>query len=133
MADGGGQGADEGRDAAAVLRQRVAARVGQDAGEVVGLVGQRRERRPDDGLGGLVHDRDDPRPEHFERDRVELGGHGTVTTMLPLAATRPTPPGPITSVEPSSSTTAGPRISSPMARRARSYTVVSSKPRGWGK
>ena len=53
--------------------------------------------------------------------------------MLPLAATRAVAPGPTTSVEPSSSTTAGPRTTSPGASRARSYTVVSSKRRLAGK
>ena len=44
---------------------------------------------------------------------------------LPLGATRAMAPGPITSVEPSSSTTAGPRIVSPTPSRERSYTAVS--------
>src|SRR5262249_21376309 len=105
----------------------------EDTREVVGLVGERGERRPHDGLGRLVHDRDQPRPQHLERDRVEPGAHGSVTTRLPVAATFAVPPGPMTSVEPSSSTTAGPPISSPGARRARAYTVVSSKPRRSGK
>jgi hypothetical protein len=48
------------------------------------------------------------------------GADGSVTTRFPLVATRAIPPGPTTSVEPSSSTTAGPRTSSPGVRRARS-------------
>jgi hypothetical protein len=75
VAHGGGQGADERRNAAAVLRQRVTAGVGQHACEVVRLVRERRERRAHDRLGGLVDDRDQPRPQHLERDRVESRAH----------------------------------------------------------
>src|SRR5207302_4617090 len=133
VAHGGRQAADEGRDAAAVLGQCRAAGVGQHAGEVVGLVGERRERRAHDGLGRLVDDRDDARPQDLQRDGVDGRAHGSVTMMLPVAATWPTPPDPITRVEPSSSRTAGPRISSPGASFTRSYTVVSTKRRRSGK
>src|SRR5262249_61244460 len=106
MPDGRRQGRDEGRNAARVLSERVPACVREDAGEVVRLVGQRRERRAHDRLGRLVDDREDAGPEHFETDGVEARAHDSVTMMLPLGATRAVASSPITSVEPSSSTTA---------------------------
>jgi len=64
------------RDAARVLREGVPARVGEHAGEVVGLVGERGERRAHDGLGRLVDHRDEARPQDFQGHGVEGGRHG---------------------------------------------------------
>ena len=49
--------------------------------------------------------------------RVRHGRTGSVRMTLPVGATRAVAPGPTTSVEPSSSRTAGPWISSPTPRR----------------
>ena len=51
--------------------------VGEDAREVAALAQDRRERGADDDPVDLVHDRDQPLPDHVERERVErrrLGG-----------------------------------------------------------
>ena len=111
------QRADEGRDAAAVLGQRVAARVGEHAGEVVGLVGQVENEVRTMALAAS---------STTEMRRVHSTS-SVIASSLALTAASPrccrsrpparSPPGPITRVEPSSSTTAGPRISSPAARR----------------
>ena len=66
-----GQRADEGGDALRVLRQRLPGRVGQHAGEVVGLVHQRRERRAPQRLRRLVDGGDGAAPEDLQRDGVE--------------------------------------------------------------
>src|SRR5262245_2744630 len=135
MAHGGGQGADERRDAAAVLRQGIAALVREHAREVVGLVRERRERRAHDRLRRLVDHRDEPRPQHLERDRVEPRAierrrlhWSSVTTTLPVGATAKPARGGTTRAEPSSSITAGPANPSPTERRVRSYTIVSTNP-----
>ena len=58
-------------------------RVGQHAGEVVGLVHQRRERRAPERLGRLVHRRDRAPPQDLQRDGVE----GVVALLLAVRAT----------------------------------------------
>src|SRR5581483_1271366 len=64
-------------------------RVGQDAREVATLAEDRRKRRPDDDLVDLVHDRDQPLPEHVERYRIE-GRRHVSSLVLPR---RLLPPG----------------------------------------
>ena len=76
------QRADEGRDAARVLGEGIAARVGEHAGEVIGLVGERGERGPHDGLRRLVGHRDDASPEHLESDGVKACRHWRVPVSL---------------------------------------------------
>ena len=71
-------------------------------------------------LGRLVDDRRDPAPQDFDGDGVEHVFYSNVTTMLPDAITSAVPAGPMTSVEPGSSTSAGPRNVAPAASRSRS-------------
>ena len=129
VAHRGRQGANERRDTSRVLRQCVAPGVREHTREVIGLVRQRRKRRADNRLGRLVDDGDEARPEHLQRDGVEPGRHAsrasgegrdTVMMIFPLDATRAVASGPTTSVEPASSTIAGPANASPTARRSRS-------------
>src|SRR4029077_2380254 len=73
---------------------------------------------------------------HGGRAQAQPGGldcrrrlhESSITTMLPVGATVKPARGGTTSVEPSSSITAGPGNWSPTARRIRSYTVVSTNP-----
>ncbi len=72
-----GQRADETGNALGRLHQRLARIVGDDAGEVVALAHQGREGGAHQGRGGFVHQRDQPAPEQFEGDRVEVLCHGS--------------------------------------------------------
>ena len=73
MPDRARHGADERRHAVGRLRDRLPLRVGQHAREVVRLAHDGRERRALQRRRGLVGDRDEPRPDHLERDGVERG------------------------------------------------------------
>ena len=70
-ADGVG---DERRHAAGALRDQLAVGADEADGEVVVLVDVGRERRALDVGVDLVGDRDEPVPDHFERDRIDGGG-----------------------------------------------------------
>ena len=81
---------------------------------------------------------DHPHPAN----RIEVDGQGRPVVRYTLTdevvgslarATRTAAPGPTTSVEPSSSTTAGPENERPTCRRWRSYTAGSTKSPASGK
>ena len=67
---------DEGRDAVRRLGDRASLRVGDDAGKIVGLANDRRERRPHQRGCGFIDDRDEPPPQQFQRYSVEHGSSG---------------------------------------------------------
>ena len=88
--------------------------------EILSLAHHRREGGTNEGGSLLVHDGDQPVPQHLKQDGVDgcLCCHGlTSTTRLPMSSTLTTAPGPTMVVHSSSSTMAGPATSTPSGRR----------------
>src|SRR5262249_49947551 len=96
-----------------------------DAGaEVARLADHGRARGALDGRFHLGLGRGQRALHDLQQDRVD-GHEALASTRLPRRSTPPTSPGNTTVVAPYSSTTAGPRTTSPGSRRARSYTAQS--------
>ena len=76
MLQGARQDAGEGRDAAGVFRQRVAIRIHQHGTEIVRLADDGRKGRAQQRRRGFVRDRNQPAPEDFQGDGIEIVGHG---------------------------------------------------------
>src|SRR6516165_3341119 len=92
---------------------------------VAGRLGVARIGRVD-RLGVVHRGLSQPQPRGLDRrGRLHVS---SATTTLPVAATVKVARGGTTRVEPSSSITAGPAKRSPTESRARSYTIVSTKP-----
>src|SRR5690606_2369578 len=112
---------DEGGNGVRGLAETASPGVRDDAREVVGFAHKRGKGRTHQRRGGLIHDRDQPRPDDLECDGIELcglfkhvsssSGRGQAamsTTMLPEISQWKDPLGPTSNVDSGSSTTAGP-------------------------
>ena len=86
MTDRYRQGADERGDAGGGLHEGVALIVSDHAREIVRLAHERRERGAHQRRRRLVHDADEPPPEHFQRDGIERHQPSTSMTMWPPAS-----------------------------------------------